>query len=99
MKRKGEKKRNPKSGLVRTPVVPQFRESLTNDRNDAAEAPILFCRDCKAPSPVESLIPVDALHVQCPQCLYVFFADGLTAKTHSGAGLRPAGMPESSPGY
>jgi hypothetical protein len=98
MKRKGKKKRNPKSRLVRTTFVPQFRESLTNDRNDADETPIVFCKDCKASSPVESLIPVDALHMQCPQCLYVFFVDGLTAKMLSGAGRRPAGMSESSPG-
>jgi hypothetical protein len=71
---------------------------LTNDRNEVAEEPIVFCKDCKAPSPVESLIPVDALHMQCPQCLYVFFVDGLTAKMLSGAGRRTAGMSESSPG-
>ena len=53
--------------------MPQVQESLSNDRNDAAEAPNVLCKDCKAPSPVEALIPVDALHVQCPLCLYVFF--------------------------
>jgi rubredoxin len=33
------------------------------------------CRDCKSASPVKSLIPVDALHMQCPICLYVFFLE------------------------
>jgi hypothetical protein len=98
MKRKIQKNKIQRSRLVRTTFVPQFRETLTNDRNEAAEAPIVFCKDCKAPSPVESLIPVDALHMQCPQCLYVFFVDGLTAKTLSDAGRRSAGMSESSAG-
>jgi hypothetical protein len=48
-------------------------ELLTNDLHDAADAPTVVCRDCKSPSPTDSLIPVDALHVQCPLCLYVFF--------------------------
>lgn len=59
--------------LVRTTYVAQIQEflNLMDDRNDLAEATIV-CRDCKSASPVESLILVDTLHVQCPLCLYVF---------------------------
>ena len=42
----------------------------------------MVCKDCKSPSPVEAFIPVDALHMQCPMCLYVFFTDISTRKTH-----------------
>jgi hypothetical protein len=48
-------------------------EARTSDLHEAAHAPTVVCRDCKSPSLIESLIPVDALHVQCPLCLYVFF--------------------------
>jgi hypothetical protein len=54
----------------------QIQESLDYDRTGAPDVPTIICNDCKAPSPVASLIPVDALHVQCPLCLYVFFKDG-----------------------
>jgi hypothetical protein len=46
---------------------------LTSDLHGAADTPTVVCGDCKSPSAIESLIPVDALHVQCPLCLYVFF--------------------------
>jgi hypothetical protein len=70
-KRKG----NPKVGLVRTTYVSQLQESLTKAPHAAHERPTVVCRDCKSPSPVDSLIEVAALHVQCPVCLYVFFLD------------------------
>jgi hypothetical protein len=53
----------------------QIEETLTSDRNPAVEAPTIVCNDCHAPTPVDLLIRVDPLHVQCPQCLYVFFLD------------------------
>jgi hypothetical protein len=53
----------------------QIQESLDYDRLEAADVPTIVCNDCKAPSPVASLIPVDALHVQCPLCLYIFFKE------------------------
>jgi hypothetical protein len=84
-----QKKLNPKPRQVRTLFVPKFQKSFTNDRNDEAEAPTVFCKDCKAASPVELLIRVDALHVQCPQCLYVFYLDELTEKTLAGPGCVP----------
>jgi hypothetical protein len=49
------------------------KKSPMGDREDAKEASMFVCRDCKLASPVKSLIPVDPLHMQCPQCLYVFF--------------------------
>jgi hypothetical protein len=70
MKRKGK---NPEALLLRTTKMGVTSESLINDLHDAADAPTVVCRDCKSPSPIESLITVDALHVQCPLCLYVFF--------------------------
>jgi DNA-directed RNA polymerase subunit RPC12/RpoP len=51
----------------------QLQESPSNAPNDAAEPSTIVCKDCKSSVPVESLIPVDALHMQCPRCLYVFF--------------------------
>jgi hypothetical protein len=53
----------------------QIQESLEDDRAEAADVPTIICNDCKASLPVASLIPVDALHVQCPLCLYIFFKD------------------------
>jgi Zn finger protein HypA/HybF involved in hydrogenase expression len=55
--------------------VSQLQESLTNAADEALERPTIVCKDCKSPSPIDSLIEVDALHVQCPQCLFVFFLD------------------------
>jgi len=69
MKRKGL---NPDAALLRTTKM-GVTSALTNDLHEAEDAPTVVCRDCKSPSPIESLIPVDALHVQCPLCLYVFF--------------------------
>ena len=53
----------------------QIHETLPSDRNYAVEVPTIVCNDCRAPMPVDSLIRVDPLHVQCPRCLYVFFLD------------------------
>ena len=55
----------------------------------------------QVPSPVESLITVDALHVQCPLCLYVFFMDErkgqeiwmrLASRRRDGVALRLTGF-------
>ena len=43
--------------------------------NDTVESFTVYCRDCKNPSHIGTLIPVDDLHVQCPSCLYVFFME------------------------
>ncbi len=53
----------------------QIQESLTNAPDEAREHPTVVCKDCRSVSPVDSLIEVDAMHVQCPMCLYVFFLD------------------------
>jgi hypothetical protein len=58
----------------------QIQDSLSSGRNLAVEAPIIVCNDCHAQTPVDSLIRVDPLHVQCPQCLYVFFLDAAGTK-------------------
>jgi hypothetical protein len=55
--------------------MPQIQSTLTSNRNFADEAPTVVCNDCHAATPVDSLIRVDPLHVQCPRCLYVFFLD------------------------
>ena len=81
MKRKGKSKGRV---LVRTTNVAYVQKSLTNNRNDQTEAPMVVCRDCKSPSPVAALIPVDALHVQCPLCLYVFFTELQERRMKSG---------------
>ena len=60
---------------MRTTNVSQLQESLTNAPDKAYERPTVVCRDCKSPSPIDALIEVDALHVQCPSCLFVFFLD------------------------
>jgi hypothetical protein len=59
---------------MRTTNVSQLEESPTN-ADEAPEPPTVVCRDCKSPSPIGSLIEVDAVHVQCPVCLFVFFCD------------------------
>ncbi len=59
---------------MRTTNVSQLEESPTK-ANEAPKLPTVVCRDCKSPSPIGSLIEVDALHVQCPVCLFVFFCD------------------------
>ncbi len=55
--------------------VAQLQESLTNAPDEALERQTVVCKDCKSALPVDSLIEVDALHVQCPRCLFVFFLD------------------------
>jgi hypothetical protein len=91
MKRKVKKNKIQRSELVRTTSVPPTQESLSNGRNDDAEASTVLCKDCTIASPVESLVTVDALHVQCPLCLYVFFMDEPQRKALSGAGFSPVG--------
>jgi hypothetical protein len=71
-------------GLVRTTFVTPTQEYSPNSRDDEAEASTVLCKDCKVASPVESLVTVDALHVQCPRCLYVFFMDE-AQRSHAGA--------------
>ena len=73
MKRK-IKKEIQRRGLVRTTFVTPTQEYSSNGR-DEVEAPTVLCKDCKITTPVELLIRVDALHVQCPRCLYVFYMD------------------------
>jgi hypothetical protein len=55
--------------------VSQLQELLTNAPDKAPKRPTVVCRDCKSVSPIDTLIEVDALHVQCPLCLFVFFLD------------------------
>jgi hypothetical protein len=59
---------------MRTTNVSQLEEPQT-DANEAPEFAAVICPDCKSPSPIGSLIEVNALHVQCPVCLFVFFWD------------------------
>jgi hypothetical protein len=87
MKQEVEEIEIQKSKLVRTTFVPGTQESLSHGRNEEAEASNVLCKDCQYASPVESFITVDALHVQCPLCLYVFFMDEAQRKALSGAGL------------
>jgi hypothetical protein len=47
----------------------------TKTQNASAEPMVVVCKDCNAATPIESLIGVDPLHVQCPHCLFVFFLD------------------------
>jgi hypothetical protein len=91
MKRKVKKTEIQKSQLVRTTFVPSSQESRSNGRNDEAEASTVLCRDCKVASLVESLVIVDALHVQCPLCLYVFFMEEAQRKALAGAGFSRVG--------
>jgi hypothetical protein len=90
MKRKVKKNKIQKSRLARTTFVPPTQESHSYGREEA-EASTVLCKDCKYVSPVESLITVDALHVQCPLCLYVFFMDEAQRKALAGASLSPVG--------
>lgn len=69
-----ETTRDPKAAVVRTTNVSHVQESLTATvLDEALERPTVVCKDCNSPSPIDSLIEVDALHVQCPRCLFVFF--------------------------
>jgi uncharacterized CHY-type Zn-finger protein len=85
MKRKVKKNKIRKSRPVRTTFVTPTQEYFSNSREKEAEASAVLCKDCKAAMTVESLITVDALHVQCPQCLYVFFMDEAQRRALSGA--------------
>lgn len=76
-----------KPKLVRTTFVTPTQEYFSNSREDEAETSTVLCKDCKFASRVESLVTVDALHVQCPRCLYVFFMDEAQRKALSGTGL------------
>jgi hypothetical protein len=76
--------------------VPQIPETLSNSRSDEAEDFAVLCKDCMNASPVQSLVSVDALHVQCPLCLYVFFMEGAQRKAPSGEGLSRIGAKASS---
>jgi hypothetical protein len=91
MKRKIQKNKIQKSKSVRSTVVPPTQEFLPHGRNQEAEASTVLCKDCRYASPLESLITVDALHVQCPVCLYVFFMDEAQRKALSGADPAPVG--------
>jgi hypothetical protein len=87
-----KKKEIQRSRLARTTFVPPTQEFLSSAPYEEAEASTVLCKDCKFPSTVESLVSVDALHVQCPRCLYVFFMDEAQRKALSGAGSSPVGM-------
>jgi hypothetical protein len=54
--------------------MPQLKEPQAN-ADEALELPSVFCPDCRSLSLTNLLIEVDALHVQCPLCLFVFFWD------------------------
>jgi hypothetical protein len=95
MKQEVEEIKIQESKLVRTTFVPRTQESLSRARNEEAGASTVLCKDCQYASPVESFIIVDALHVQCPSCLYVFFLDEAQRKALSGAGLNPLGAAAS----
>jgi hypothetical protein len=60
---------------MRTTDVSHFQELPTAEPNRAAEASAVVCKDCKSPLRLDLLIPVDALHVQYPHCLLVFFLE------------------------
>lgn len=91
MKRKIKKNKIQRSEWTRTTSVPPIQETLSNSRDDEAEASTVLCKDCRIASPVESLVTVDTLHMQCPLCLYVFFMDEAQRKALSGAGFSPVG--------
>ena len=86
MMKNTKKNKIQRSRWTRTTSVSPTQESLSHDRNEETEASAVLCKDCKYVSPVESFIAVDALHVQCPICLYVFFMDEAQRKALSGAG-------------
>jgi hypothetical protein len=73
-----------RSKWTRTTSVPLIQETPSKSPDDEAEASAVLCKDCRIASPVESLVSVDALHVQCPLCLYVFFMDAAQRKALSG---------------
>lgn len=60
---------------MHTENVSQFQELPAAEPNRAAGASAVVCKDCKSPLTLDLLIPVDALHVQCPDCLFVFFLE------------------------
>jgi hypothetical protein len=67
-----------KGALTRKLYVRYVMElSTSKTQNASAEPVVVICKDCNASSPIESLIGVDPLHVQCPHCLFVFFLDRL----------------------
>jgi hypothetical protein len=75
---------------IRTTFVTPTQEYFSNSRDEAEISPVL-CNDCKVATPVESLVTVDTLHVQCPRCLYVFFMDEAQRKARSNPDLSPVG--------
>jgi hypothetical protein len=87
MTKKNKKNEIQRSRLARTTFVAPTQESLSHDRSGEAEASTVLCKDCKYASPVESFIAVDALHVQCPICLYVFFMDEAQRRALSAQAL------------
>ena len=87
MKKKVKKNKIQKSTSARTTFVPPAQECLSQGRDGEAEVSSVLCKDCRYESPVGSLITVDALHVQCPQCLYVFFLDEAQRKALSSTGM------------
>jgi hypothetical protein len=89
MKRKIKKSKIQKYKLARTTSVPATDKVLSDTREGEAENSTVICKDCKMASPIESLVTVDALHMQCPLCLYVFFMEEAQRKTLSR--LNPAG--------
>ena len=74
-------KTNPSVTATRSSYVLQLKDSPADGRIDASQVPTIVCRDCKSAVTVASLIAVDALHVQCPLCLYVFFMETLAKKS------------------
>jgi hypothetical protein len=97
MKRKVKKNEIQKPEWTRTTSVALTQESLSHDRTEEADASTVICKDCKYASQFESFITVDALHVQCPLCLYVFFMDEAQRKALSGAEFSAVGAGESVP--
>ena len=84
MKRKVKKNKIQRSRLPRTTFVTPTQEYLSDSREVEPESSTVLCKDCQTATPVGSLIAVDALHVQCPRCLYVFFMDEAQRKALSG---------------
>ena len=91
MTKKNEKNKIQRSRWTRTTSVPPTQETLSHSRDEEAEASTVLCKDCRSASPAESFVSVDALHVQCPLCLYVFFMDEAERRALSGAGFSPVG--------
>ncbi len=86
MKKKVKNKKIQKSKLARTTFVHPTQKDFSHRGDEEAEAATVLCKDCKYVSPVESFITVDDLHVQCPQCLYVFLMDEAQRSVLAGAG-------------